>query len=129
MDEDLVIRRALEIARTRFPGTPGRHAAFVASVLYLTSGGQCWLLPDLGHDGLQVWDLAVFRRFPSERLPESGVSFGRAVKMVVRSGIFRHLSTRHFRCWWEGLSGDNPSAVRAFSRGGIVMRLERMDRP
>lgn len=115
MDDGQILIRALEIARMRFPDSPRLHAPFVASVLYLMDDGQRWHLPHLGHEGPTVWELALFRRFPAEQLPESGVSLERAVRMIVRSGIFGRLSTRHFRCWWEGLSGDNPSVVRTFS--------------
>ena len=115
MDEDQIIRGALKIARTRFPDTPQLHAPFAAAVLYLTSGGQRWQIPNFGHEGSTVRELALFRRFPSERLPEAGLSFERAVRVIARSGIFGRLSTRHFRCWREGLSGDNPSVVRTFS--------------
>lgn len=116
MDEDQVISRALEIARTRFPDESHLHAPFVACVLYLTSGGQRWRIPDLGHDRPTAWEQAVFQWFPAEQLPEGGVPFKRAVRMIARSRAFGRLSTRHFRCWWTEMSGDNPSAVRTFSR-------------
>lgn len=102
MDEGQIIARALEIARTRFPDSPYLHAPFVASVLYLTSGGWHWRIPDLGHDGTTVWEQVVFRQFPPDRLPEGGVTLDKAVKMITESGAFTQLSTRHWHCQLYG---------------------------
>lgn len=116
MDEDQVLRQSLEIARTRFPDAPHIHAPFAVSVLYLTSGGRRYYLPDLGHEWSSVWEQAVFRRFPSERLPEGGASFERAIRMIARSRVFERLCTRHWRCWWQETFDERPSDVRTFSR-------------